>query len=293
MSRDDPTGVVLGERAVGPLGRLGAGLRRPEGVCVAPDGGRVWASDQNGIVARIDVVSGEVRTVGGVSDRPNGIAFDRAGHLWVADVEADELIEVDPPTWSVTRRLREVGGVRFSRPNFIVVDPSDRLWVTCSTRQRDFVAAAEGRLADGYLAVVSADRRSAAVAADGLRFANGAALGPDGVTVYVAETTGRRLVCGRIDRDEVVLEPFGPPLGASPDGVAVDAAGGVWVTLVNPRQAVVRIDPAGTAMESVVEGSPGSALGHPTNLAFGGPGGTTMFVGSLDLDHIVRVDVRL
>jgi sugar lactone lactonase YvrE len=65
------------------------------------------------------------------------------------------------------------------------------------------------------------------------------------------------------------------------------------VTLVNPRHAVVHLDPAGMTMDSVVDGSDGSALGHPTNLAFGGPEGTTLFVGSLDLDHIVRLEVRL
>jgi gluconolactonase len=289
---DDPNGVVLGRRAVGPLGRLGHGLQRPEGVCVAPDGA-VWASDQNRIVVRIDVETGVVRGVGGACDRPNGIAFDQDGHLWVPDVGADVLVEVDPGSWSVTRRLTEVDGVMFSRPNYIVVDRSNRLWVTCSTRQRDFVAAAQGGVADGYVVVVSADRRTARVVADGLLFANGAALSADGITLYVAETTGQRLVRGRIDRGDLLLEPFGPALGASPDGVAVDIHGGVWVTLVNPRQAVVRIDPAGTGLESVVEGAPGSALGHPTNLAFGGPDGTTLFVGSLDLDHVVCIGVRL
>jgi gluconolactonase len=289
---DDPDGVLLGRRALGPLGRLGHDLQRPEGVCVAPDGA-VWASDQNRIVSRIDVQTGDVRGVGGACDRPNGIAFDRGGRLWVPDVGADELIEVDPGSWTVTSRVTEIDGVAFSRPNYIVVDRSDRLWVTCSTRQRDFVAAAQGQVADGYVVVVSADRRRARVAADGLLFANGAALTADGITLYVAETTGQRLVRGRIDRDDLVLEPFGPALGGSPDGVAVDIHGGVWVTLVNPRQAIVRIDPAGTGMESVVEGAPGSALGHPTNVAFGGPDGTRLFVGSLDLDHVVCVDVRL
>lgn len=100
------------------------------------------------------------------------------------------------------------------------------------------------------------------VAADGLRFANGLALSPDGSKLYAAETSGKALKVyerdastGTLSLDQTVR------LNASPDNINVDPAGAVWIgalpkPLATPRLAhdesaiapseVMRLDPDGS-----------------------------------------------
>lgn len=82
------------------------------------------------------------------------------------------------------------------------------------------------------------------VAADGLRFANGVDVSPDGTRVYVAETSGGLV---RIyDRDETtnaLTAIDDVKIDAAPDNIMVDASGDLWVAalpkpLANPRHGV-------------------------------------------------------
>jgi sugar lactone lactonase YvrE len=61
---------------------------------------------------------------------------------------------------------------------------------------------------------------------------------------------------------------------AAPDGLTVDAEGGVWIALWDGAR-VVRVDPSGTVTDEVWMGVP-----RPTSLAFGGPGLARLYVTS-------------
>jgi len=100
------------------------------------------------------------------------------------------------------------------------------------------------------------------VAADGLRFANGLALSPDGATLYAAETSGKALKIFNRDAANGTLSLNKTVrLKSSPDNINVDPAGAVWIAalpkpLETPRlqqdadaiapSEVIRLDPDGS-----------------------------------------------
>ncbi|MBK6885417.1 MAG: SMP-30/gluconolactonase/LRE family protein [Tetrasphaera sp.] len=102
----------------------------------------------------------------------------------------------------------------------------------------------------------------------GLTIANGLAWSPDGRTAYHADTPTRCVFA--IDHDPVAgLGPrrvFARLDEAWPDGLTVDAEGGIWVAL-NGAGRVVRLDPGTTQITEVVTVTPRQS----TACTFGGP----------------------
>jgi gluconolactonase len=76
-------------------------------------------------------------------------------------------------------------------------------------------------------------------------------------------------------------ENYGPDFGPQghPDGIAFDADGNLWVTLV-VMNALGIITPR-REFYVVVHDQQGDLLRRPTNITFGGPGLRTAYVGSL------------
>jgi sugar lactone lactonase YvrE len=80
---------------------------------------------------------------------------------------------------------------------------------------------------------------SVAAAADGLLVANGMALTPDGGTLIVAESAGRRLTAFGVGADGALSDRrvwADLPDGCYPDGICLDAEGAVWVGAVVARR---------------------------------------------------------
>lgn len=94
------------------------------------------------------------------------------------------------------------------------------------------------------------------VAAEGLRFANGAALSRDGARLYVAETAGQALKV--YDRDAatgILALAHTVPLDAAPDNLSLDAAGALWIAALPKPLAVPRLktDASATAPSAVLK----------------------------------------
>lgn len=81
----------------------------------------------------------------------------------------------------------------------------------------------------GKVLLIDADK-GARVVAQGLQYANGIALSPDGKTAYVAETTGRSLVLyDRNPEDDGLMLRERVFLGTGVDNITVDAQGRVFI----------------------------------------------------------------
>jgi gluconolactonase len=275
---------------VGDLALVADGLHRPEGICFSPDGS-LWVSDERALVARVDE-SGRAHPVGEGGVAPNGLAVDHQGRILVADYGEDAgLVRVDPVSGRVDLRVNEVEGRPVRRANHPAVDDAGRIWCTCSTLLDDDLTAVQEGVTDGYVFVVDGTG-AAHVVADGLAFANGLAFSPDGRWLYVAESGAERIRRAPVRGSSLgAFEQVGPSLGAVPDGVAVDSAGSVWVTLVFQRNAVVVIDPDG-AMRTAVEDEGGLTLRTPTNIAFGGPDRADLYITSADTGRVLRMPTR-
>jgi sugar lactone lactonase YvrE len=78
----------------------------------------------------------------------------------------------------------------------------------------------------------------ATIVAGDLDFPNGMVITPDGKTLIVAESIGRRLTAFTIDDDGALGERrvFADGLDGPPDGIALDAEGGVWTSMTLAHQ---------------------------------------------------------
>lgn len=300
---------------------MGRDLQRPECILAEPDG-TLWSADARGGVVRIasdgsqDVItqrrSAHFEHAGSEATRylngtlPNGLAFARNGDFLISNFGTDclEIMSRD----GTTRVLADdIDGAPIGKVNFVLRDSRDRIWITVSTRVKNWMHALRTDLPDGYLARFEDGRFR--IVADGFHFTNEIRFDANEEFLYVVETTGGCITRLRIDdRGEVRgREIFGPRslgAGAWPDGIAFDSAGNLWGTLVYSDKLFV-LTPEGDMRVLLDEGDPARvgaleqafldnavtedvlfATGRGmapwmASVTFGGPDLRTVYIGSL------------
>ena len=165
---------------------------------------------------------------------PNGLAFARNGDFLISNFGTDCLERMSRDG---TSRViaSSIDGQPIGKVNFVLRDSKDRVWVTVSTRLKNWMHALRVDLADGYLARYECG--AFRIVADGFRFTNEIRFDANEEFLYVVETTGGCITRLRIDPQGNVAEReiFGPRQlgkGAWPDGIAFDSYGNLWGTLV-------------------------------------------------------------
>ena len=302
---------------------VGEGLQRPECILAEPDG-TLWSADARGGVMRIRHDAPQV-FVGQKSERfgsasgatasdletkftqgtlPNGLAFAANGDILISNFGTDAL-EVMTRDGATRTLVDRIDGEPIGKVNFVLRDSKDRIWITVSTRVNPWTTAAASRVRDGYIAVL--DERGIRVVADGFYFTNEIRLDAKEEWLYVVETTGPRISRLRVGADASLTdrEVFGPAdLGGYPDGIAFDAFGNLWCTLVMTDQ-LVALTPQGdlrmllddsepksraTFVSAFREGRMTAELMMATrgtiapwmaSVTFGGPDLKTVYLGSL------------
>lgn len=263
-----------------------ADLARPEGVCLGRNG-EVWVSDQEGLLAR--VAEGQVEHMGEGGVAPNGLALHPDGRIIVADYGAG-LRAYDPSSGRTEMLATAAAGRAVRWANYPAVDAEGRIWCSSSTASDDDLAAFRAGTPDGFVFTVDPDGATAVVS-DGHRYANGIAFDPTGRWLYVAESAAKRVVRAPVDGGRLgPMAPFGPALPATPDGLAFDTAGNLWVSLVFEWNGLVALD-ADARLRPIVNDSSGHVLRDPTNLAFGGPDGRDLYVACCAGPWVVRARV--
>lgn len=305
----------------GAIQYVGRDLQRPECILAEPDG-TLWSADARGGVVRIavdgsqDVItqrrSAHFEHAGSEATRylngtlPNGLAFDKNGDFLISNFGTDclEIMSRD----GTTRVLADdIDGAPIGKVNFVLRDSRDRIWITVSTRVKNWMHALRTDLPDGYLARFEDGRFR--IVADGFHFTNEIRFDANEEFLYVVETTGGCITRLRIDdRGEVRgREIFGPRslgAGAWPDGIAFDSAGNLWGTLVYSDKLFV-LTPEGDMRVLLDEGDPARvgaleqafldnavteevlfATGRGmapwmASVTFGGPDLRTVYLGSL------------
>ena len=228
---------------------IGHDLQRPECI-LAEEDGTLWSADARGGVVRIapdgaqQIItqkrSEHFQTAGSEATRflegtlPNGMAFARNGDILISNFGTDclEIMSRD----GETRVLADsIDGEPIGKVNFVLRDSKDRIWITISTRIKNWMHALRTDLKDGYLARYEDGKFR--IVADGFGFTNEIRFDAREEFLYVVETTGGCITRLRIDEDGVPRERevFGPRnlgKGAWPDGIAFDSYGNLWGTTV-------------------------------------------------------------
>ena len=300
---------------------IGRDLQRPECILAEADG-TLWSADARGGVVRIEpggqqqVItqrkSGFFEGANSEASRylegtlPNGLAFARNGDFLISNFGTDclEVMSRDGATRVIASTI---DGQPVGKVNFVLRDSKDRIWVTVSTRVKNWMHALRVDLADGYLARYEAG--AFRIVADGFRFTNEIRFDAEEEFLYVVETTGGCITRLRIDDkgNAIEREIFGPSRlgkGAWPDGIAFDACGNLWGTLVYSDKLFV-LTPKGDMRLLLDEGDPQKvdaleqaffrnrvtedvlfATGRGVapwmaSVTFGGPDLQTLYIGSL------------
>jgi sugar lactone lactonase YvrE len=251
---------------------VGDDLHRPECILAERDG-TLWAADARGGVARInpdgaqEIVtqkrSGHFDSAGDEATRflhgtlPNGLAFARNGDLLISNFGTDclEMMSRD----GATRVLADsIDGQPVGKVNFVLRDSKDRIWITVSTKIKNWMHALRTDLADGYIARY--EDGAFRIVADGFRFTNEIRFDAEERFMYVVETTGGCVSRLRVDGNGSLShrEIFGPASlgkGAWPDGIAFDSFGNLWGTMVYSDKLFV-LTPEGDLKILLDEGDP-------------------------------------
>jgi len=301
---------------------IGSDLRRPECILAEPDG-TLWSADARGGVVRIDPdgsqhlitqlsgADGNVAQPGNIKayilrgTLPNGLAFARNGDILIANFGTNALERMTRSGRSTTL-YTEIEGMPLGKTNFVLRDSKDRVWVTVTTRLDPWTRCVTERTADGYIALV--DGHGIRIVADGFIGTNEIRFDAREEWLYVVETNARRISRLRVHADGSLSdrEVYGPPdLGGTPDGMAFDAYGNLWVTLVTYDR-LIAITPEGELLTLLDDGLPaeigeldrhyhartltqqvlvsmrgGKIAPWMASVTFGGPDLCTVYLGSL------------
>lgn len=284
------------------------GLDEPEGPLLLPDGS--WCCVECGAaracVTWISADGKQRRTIARLG-RPNGLALDRDGYIWVAESHPEPSVirlRLGGEPEIVTRGTADRP---FLFPNDLCIGPNGSVYLTDSGILFADLAPG-GQLRPDYDElpfdgrILEIDRGSGAIREldAGLRLANGLAFGPDDVLYATEMLTGnifaydhvangeagaRRLVGNVIDAE--LPEGYGPGGYRGPDGMACSADGNIYQAVYG-QQDVVLLRPDG-----VVEQRIKTTGRFPTNVAFGPSGTGQIFVTETEFGTIEMIDVGI
>jgi gluconolactonase len=272
----------------------------PEAPVLLPDGGFLFVEmdPAKGCITRFSK-DGKSRSVVAKTGRPNGLAPDRDGYIWVAETAMRALLKL-----SLDGKFEVIAnscdGEPFLFLNDLALAPNGDIYLTDSGIAIDELAPS-GVLNpdyrklryDGRVFRIDPKTRAVECIDRGMLFTNGIAFGPDG-NLYVAETlsgniyrhdyrngrvTGKRRLFGN------VIERFDPAELKGPDGMKFGADGNLYVAVFGQGNVTV-LSPDGKVTGRIsTEGS------MPTNLAFGPMGDKKIYVTEVETGSVQILDV--
>ena len=223
--------------------------------------GLLWFSDMLGEAAHTVDPGGSLTTLPLPGHSPSGLGFRPDGSLLIVSTENRQLLRYDGERVITIADLSDVAPADLGD---MVVDHLGRAYIGSQ--------AFHG----GVVLRVDPDNAVSVVAQD-LDFPNGMAITADHKTLIVAESIGRRLTAFSIGGDGELSDRqvFADGLDGPPDGICLDADGGVWTSMTLAHQ-----------FERIVAGGANGHVTHRIDIGdraaiacmLGGPAGRTLFM---------------
>ena len=223
--------------------------------------GLLWFSDMLGEAVHTVNLGGSLTTLPLPGHAPSGLGFRPDGSLLIVSTEARQLLRYDGETVDTIADLSNVAPADLGD---MVIDNLGRAYIGSQ--------AFHG----GVVLRVDPDNAVSVVAQD-LDFPNGMAITADHKTLIVAESIGRRLTAFSIGADGELSDRqvFADGLDGPPDGICLDADGGVWTSMTLAHQ-----------FERIVAGGANGHVTHRIDIGdraaiacmLGGPAGRTLFM---------------
>jgi sugar lactone lactonase YvrE len=218
----------------------------PEDIAVDPLG-NLYAGTESGEIIRIDA-DREIEVFARTGGRPLGLEFDAVGNLLVANGTAG--VQRVDGSGNVTVLTNTVGGKPIGYADDLDVAPDGRIYFSDASTKfgaGDYGGTYDASLLDimehgghGRLLVYDPATETTEVVLDGLQFANGVAVDPQGRYLLVNETSNYRVLRywlggARAGETEVLVDN----LPGFPDNINRGLDGRYWVGLVAPRNALL------------------------------------------------------
>jgi sugar lactone lactonase YvrE len=200
----------------------------------------------------------------------NGIRFNKAGQMFVADHTGHNILRVDPKTRKITVFAHEPA---MNQPNDLAISADGTLWASDP----------DWKNSTGQLWRIDPSGKVTRLVT-GMGTTNGIEVSPDGRTLYVNESVQRNVWAFDIQADRTLsgkrlLIQF-PDYGF--DGMRSDVDGNLYITR-HGKGTVAVVSPKGKLLREI------DVLGSkPTNLTFGGPDGRTCYVTEADKGRLVQ-----
>ncbi len=208
-----------------------------------------------------------------VGSAGNGIRFDRAGIMYVADYTGHNVLRIDPATRAITVLAHNPA---MNQPNDLAIAPDGTLYAS-DPNWKD---------GTGQIWRITPEGKTH-LEATGMGTTNGIEVSPDGRTLYVNESVQRNLWAfdragdGTLSGKRLIrrFEDHGF------DGMRCDLDGNLYVTR-HGKGTVVKLSPAGETLQEI------DVLGpKPSNVCFGGPDGRTAYVTEASTVRVVQFRV--
>ncbi|MES3017681.1 MAG: SMP-30/gluconolactonase/LRE family protein [Bacteroidota bacterium] len=197
----------------------------------------------------------------------NGIRFNSKGEMFIADYTKHNILKVNMLTKEVSVFAHNP---KMSQPNDIAIDSKDRFYASDPNWKGN-----AGR-------IWRIDTNGSFTLLDTMGTANGIEVSPDDKLLYVNESVQRKVWVYDLSRDGNVsnkrlFHEF-PDFGM--DGMRCDADGNLYISR-HGKGTVVKLSPAGKVMQEI------TLIGKlPSNVAFGGSDGRTMYVTLQDKGNL-------
>jgi sugar lactone lactonase YvrE len=188
---------------------------------------KLWFSDMYDHQVKTVTLDGATEVIATVPHQPSGLGWLPDGQLLIVSMEDRCLLRLDPQGLTMVANLQDLAPFHC---NDMVVDLHGRAYIG----NFGFDLFEKQPVQSTVLILVTPDGEKRIVA-DDLRFPNGCVITPDGNTLIVAETWGTCLTAftraadGSLSNRRV----WAPLPKISPDGICLDAEGGIWVA--SPR----------------------------------------------------------
>ncbi len=227
--------------------------------------GRLWFSDMHARRVFAMATDGEPEIILQGEEMPGGLGWLPDGRLLVVAMAGRKLQRLDP---NGLVDVADLSSLTEHSCNDMVVDPNGRAYIgSCSFAQTD-----TGERVRTPVMCVEPDGE-AWVVAEQLMFPNGMVITDGGRTLVVGESYGQRLSAYDLNADGSLANPrvWADLRPNVPDGICLDADGGIWVA-----------DPVNNGVMRVVQGA-GPVDWIPTSrgayaCALGGEDGRTLYV---------------
>ena len=204
----------------------------------------------------------------------NGIRFDRAGNMYIADYVNHQVFKVAAGT---AKPVVFAADTTMNQPNDLAISFNGTLYASDPNWSEK----------TGQLWKVTVDGRTVRLA-EGMGTTNGIEVSPDGRILYVNESVQRRIWSFAIDSEGNLSgkKLFKSFEDHGFDGMRCDVDGNLYVTRYG-KGTVVKLSPTGEVLREI------EVLGkRPSNICFGGPDGRTAYVTEVEHTRIVSFRVE-